>query len=136
LYRRVDIEDAAIAHLLAIEKAPSIGFGKYIISATTPFSKNDLSDLRNNAPDVVERLYPDFKEIYELKNWKMLPEIDRVYVNTKALNELGWEPKYDFRYMLECIKNNKDFRSELSKIVGVKGYHNEEFEKGPYPVNE
>ena len=136
LYRRVDIEDAAIAHLLAIDKAESIGFGKYIISATTPFSKNDLSELRNNAPSVVERLFPDFKEIYKLKNWKMLPEIDRVYVNTKALRELGWKPKYDFRYMLDSIKNNKDFRSELSKIVGIKGYHNEEFDVGPYPVNE
>ena len=136
LYRRVDIEDAAIAHLLAIDKAASIGFGKYIISATTPFSENDLSELRNNAPSVVERLFPDFKEIYKLKNWKMLPEIDRVYVNTKALRELGWKPKYDFRYMLDSIKNNKDFRSELSKIVGIKGYHNEEFDVGPYPVNE
>jgi len=136
LYRRVDIEDAAIAHLLAIDKAESIGFGKYIISATTPFSENDLSELRNNAPGVVERLFPDFKEIYKFKNWKMLPEIDRVYVNTKALKELDWKPKYDFRYMLDSIKNNKDFRSELSKIVGIKGYHNEEFDVGPYPVNE
>ena len=136
LYRRVDIEDAANAHLLAIDKAASIGFGKYIISATTPFSENDLSELRNNAPGVVERLFPDFKEIYKFKNWKMLPEIDRVYVNTKALKELDWKPKYDFRYMLDSIKNNKDFRSELSKIVGIKGYHNEEFDVGPYPVNE
>src|SRR5882724_699141 len=37
LYRRVDLEDAATAHLLALEKAPAIGFGRYIISATTPF---------------------------------------------------------------------------------------------------
>jgi len=39
LYRRVDTEDVVNAHLLAMEKAPSIGFGKYIISATTPFEK-------------------------------------------------------------------------------------------------
>lgn len=42
LYRRVDIADVVSAHLLAIEKAPSIGFGRYIISATTPFTPEDL----------------------------------------------------------------------------------------------
>lgn len=136
LYRRVDIEDAAIAHLLAVEKANEIGFGKYIISATTPFSENDLRELRNNAPKVVERLFPEFKEIYEIRNWKMTPEIDRVYVNKKALNELGWKPKYDFTYMLESIKNGRDFRSNLSKEVGVKGYHEVDFQEGPYPVSE
>src|SRR3954464_8372474 len=33
LYRRVDIEDAVDAHLLALERAPVIGFDRYIISA-------------------------------------------------------------------------------------------------------
>lgn len=136
LYRRVDIEDAAIAHLLAVEKASEIGFGKYIISATTPFSKEDLTELRNNASNVVERLFPEYKEIYKLKNWKMVTEIDRVYVNKKALNELGWEPKYDFKYMLESIKQRRDFRSNLSKEVGSKGYHDVDFQEGPYPVRE
>src|SRR5262245_52355420 len=31
LYRRVDLEDAVSAHLLALEKAPPLGFGRYII---------------------------------------------------------------------------------------------------------
>src|SRR6516165_4412528 len=33
LYRRVDIEDVVSAHLLAPERAPDLGFRKYIISA-------------------------------------------------------------------------------------------------------
>src|SRR5262245_49951532 len=41
-FRRVDIEDAVSAHLLAMEKATDIGFGRYIISATTPFLREDL----------------------------------------------------------------------------------------------
>jgi nucleoside-diphosphate-sugar epimerase len=135
LYRRVDVEDVVTAHLLAIEKAPQTGFGKYIISATSPFSKGDLISLRNNAPDVVTKLFPDYEEIYRLRNWRMLPGIDRVYVNEKARTELGWKPKYDFRYVLDCIKKGMDFRSELSKSVGIKGYHSEVFEHGPYPVN-
>jgi len=136
LYRRVDVEDVVSAHLLAIEKAAAIGFGKYIISASSPFSKSDLFALRNDAPAVVEKLFPDYEEIYQLKNWKMLPGIDRVYVNEKARTELGWKPKYDFKYVLDRIKHGNDFRSELSKSIGIKGYHTTVFEQGPYPVSE
>ena len=53
LYRRVDIEDVVSAHLLASERAASIDFRKYIISATTPFHPEDLVDLRVDAPRVL-----------------------------------------------------------------------------------
>ena len=39
LCRRVDLEDAAAAHLCAVERASDIGFARYIVSATTPFEK-------------------------------------------------------------------------------------------------
>lgn len=136
LYRRVDIEDAATAHLLAVEKAEKIGFGKYIISATSPFTEDDLHSLRQDAHGVVAWHFPDYPEIYKARGWKMLPEIDRVYVNEKARIELGWKPKYDFGYVLDCLKNGKDFKSELGRVIGSKGYHEEEFEHGPYPVND
>ncbi len=41
LYRRADIEDVASAHMLAAQKASSIGFDRFIISATTPFTQDD-----------------------------------------------------------------------------------------------
>src|SRR5436190_8477346 len=62
LHRRVDIEDVVSAHLLALDEAPAIGFGRYIISATTPFTPEDLSDLRVNAPLVVKRKFPDYEK--------------------------------------------------------------------------
>src|SRR3984885_13817527 len=55
LYRRVDIEDVVSAHLLAAKQAGTIGFRKYIISATTPFGPSDLAGLRVNAPRVVRQ---------------------------------------------------------------------------------
>jgi UDP-glucose 4-epimerase len=55
LYRRVDIEDAVTAHIRAIERARQIGFGRYIISATTPFIPGDVSGLRADAPRVPPR---------------------------------------------------------------------------------
>ena len=50
--------------------------------------------------------------------------------------DLDWKPKYDFRYILNSIKQGIEYRSELSKAVGIKGYHSEIFKDGPYPVNE
>ena len=38
LYRRADIADVAEAHLLAVARAPALGFGRFIVSATTPFA--------------------------------------------------------------------------------------------------
>jgi len=134
LFRRVDLEDAVSAHLLAAKHAGTIGFGKYIISATTPFLPEDLSDLRVVAPLVVGRLFPDYVQEYERRGWKMFTEIDRVYVNERARNDLGWRPLYDFRYTLDRLKAGQDPRSPLAQIVGSKGYHDRTFAEGPYPV--
>lgn len=134
LYRRVDIEDVVTAHLLAVDKVQKTGFDKYIVSATSPFEQQHLMELHTDANTVVEKLFPNFKNLFAKKGWKMLPKIDRVYVNEKARRELGWKPKYDFSYVLDCLKDNKDFRSKLSLEVGMKGYHKEAFDEGPYPV--
>src|SRR3954451_23011470 len=58
LFRRVDLEDVVSAHRCALERAPELGFGRYIVSATTPFTREDLAELRADAPAVVRRLYP------------------------------------------------------------------------------
>jgi nucleoside-diphosphate-sugar epimerase len=134
LYRRVDLEDVVTAHLLAAERAASIGFRKYIISATTPFRPGDLADLRADAPRVVRGRVPDYENEYERRGWKMFPGIARVYVNERARNELGWRPRYDFDYILRCLKAGDEQRSPLARLVGSKGYHAESFSEGPYPV--
>ena len=134
LYRRVDIEDVVGAHLLAEERARSIGFRRYIISATTPFGRSDLAALRRNAGEVVRRLFPDSEALYTARGWTMFPSIDRVYVNDLAVSELGWRPKYDFQHVLGCLRAGADFRSPLAREVGSKGYHSTVFDVGPYPV--
>src|SRR5258706_4310852 len=123
LYRRVDLEDVAAAHMLAIEKAPSIGFGRYIISATTPFLRDDLRDLRVNAPLVVDRRGAAYEAEYARRGWTVFPEIERVYVNERARKELGWQPRYDFRYVLDRLESRADPRSPLAQAVGSNGYH-------------
>ena len=134
LFRRVDLEDVVSAHLAAVEQAPDIGFGRYIISATTPFASRELAELRMDTPAVVERYIPDFVAEYARRGWRMHPTIDRVYVNQKARADLGWKPKYDFRFLVEQLKAGKDTRSPLARLVGSKGYHAEVFAEGPYPT--
>jgi UDP-glucose 4-epimerase len=134
LHRRVELEDVVSAHLLALERAPSLGFGRYIISATTPFLPDDLSELRANAPRVVRRRVPAYEAEYARRGWKMFPGIERVYVNDRARKDLGWRPRYDFSYVLDRLSAGEDPRSPLSRAVGAKGYHARKFADGPYPV--
>jgi UDP-glucose 4-epimerase len=125
LYRRVDLEDVVSAHRRALDRAPEIGFGRYIISATTPFTRDDLPSLRADAPAVVARRFPGYQQVYRDRGWRIFPSIERVYVNERARTELGWEPRYDFAYALELLANGQEVRSELAKQVGAKGYHAE-----------
>ena len=123
LYRRIDVEDVVSSHLLAMDKAPTLGFGKFIITATTPFRREDLAQLGVDAPSVLAKYYPDYPTIFAQRGWKMLPTLDRVYVNARARELLGWLPKYDFAYALRAIAEDRDYRSPITMSVGAKGYH-------------
>ncbi|HEY1561430.1 MAG TPA: NAD(P)-dependent oxidoreductase, partial [Caulobacteraceae bacterium] len=49
LYRRGDIEDVTEAHLLAARHAAEAGPGPFVVSATTPFVREDLAELGSDA---------------------------------------------------------------------------------------
>jgi UDP-glucose 4-epimerase len=134
LYRRGDVEDMVSAHLVAVEKAPVIGFRRYIISATTPFTRDDLRELRVDAPAVVKRYVPEYEGEYARRGWKLSQTIDRVYINELARTELGWQPRHDFRSAIRSLRAREDFRSTLAQAVGSKGYHSITFSEGPYPT--
>jgi UDP-glucose 4-epimerase len=134
LFRRVDIEDVVGAHVLALEKAPGIGFGRYIVSATTPFTPDDLQELQTNAPAVVMRRAPGYAGVYASRGWSMFPGIDRVYSNERARSDLGWRPRYDFAHILDLVAAGGAPASALANTIGSKGYHDEVFADGPYPV--
>jgi nucleoside-diphosphate-sugar epimerase len=125
LYRRVDLQDAVDAHLCALERAPAIGFGRYIISATTPFALADLAELRRDAAAVVWRDHPEAEAEYARRGWRMFGQIERVYVNERARAELGWAPRYDFGHAVALLAGGEDWRSPLTGAVGAKGYHTE-----------
>jgi UDP-glucose 4-epimerase len=123
LYRRADLADVVTAHRVALARAPTIGFGRYVISATTPFDRSDLADLRRDPGAVVARHVPAYAAVFARRGWTMLDEVDRVYVNDRARRELGWQPRFDFAGAIERLARDKGFGSDLARAVGRKDYH-------------
>jgi len=123
LHRRVDIEDVVEAHLCALREAGRIGFGRFIVSATTPFLPEDLPELRRDAAAVVRRRVPGWEADYARHGWTMFSDIDRVYVNQAAREQLGWQPRTDFAAVVQRLRSSGDIRSPLARSIGLKGYH-------------
>lgn len=124
-YRRCDMEDIVDASVCAMKRAKAIGWGKYIISAPPPFA-NDAETLKGLDQDpegVFDRIAPAAGPIFRKRGWKFLNRIDRIYDSTKAVQELGWQPKHTFTSAMECISRGEDWRSQLVAKVGKKGYH-------------
>jgi UDP-glucose 4-epimerase len=110
LFRRLTVEDCAAAHVVALDRAPQIGFDTFIVSALTPFSPDDCEQLMDYAPLVVHRYFPRYREIYARRGWTMFDYIDRVYDSTKAMRRLGFVCKTDFG----------DILTQLDREDGVK----------------
>jgi UDP-glucose 4-epimerase len=101
LFRRATVDDMAEAHAIALEKAPEIGFDTFIIAAQTPFTPDDCAELIADAPAVVARLFPHYREIYARLGWTMFDSIDRVYDASKAARRLGFTCRTGFGERLE-----------------------------------
>jgi nucleoside-diphosphate-sugar epimerase len=123
LYRRLDVADAVEAHILAAARAEAIGFGRYVVSSTSPFKQAHLAQLRTEAPRVLQDLFPGYDEVYRERGWRMFPGLDRVYVNDRARRDLGWNPRFDFARILGLLRQREDVFSPLARRIGRKGYH-------------
>ena len=134
LYRRVALDDVVGAHLLAMARAPDIGFDRYVISATTPFTRDDLAELHIDAAAVLRRRVPGYEALFGKLGWKMLPHLDRVYDNARARTRLGWQPTFDFAHVLDRLREGGGLTTELAREIGIKGYHAGMFANGRYPV--
>lgn len=134
LHRRVDLADVVLAHRLALERAPALGFDRFVISATTPFERGDMAALRGTAAQVLQERVPQAGEIYARLGWALPQDIDRVYVNERARTVLGWQPEHGFEKVLQRLAAGEDPRSALARSIGSKGYHPEVFDAGPSPV--
>ncbi len=57
-----------------------------------------------DAPSVVARLFPDYRELYERRGWTMFDTIDRVYDASKATRVLGFTCGTGFREVLAALR--------------------------------
>jgi nucleoside-diphosphate-sugar epimerase len=92
LYRGIDRRDVAEAHTLALGR---IGLpATYVISAMTPFLREDIGELRTDAPGVIERRCPGLIGRMTAQGWQAPGSIDRVYDGRLAARELAFWPRH------------------------------------------
>ena len=104
LFRRLTVEDAAEAHVAALDRAVALGFGQFIIAAPTPFRPEDCDQLIVDAPSVVARYFPDYPAIYRERGWSMFQSIDRVYAARRAEEQLGFRCRTTFSQVLDALR--------------------------------
>ena len=107
LHRRLTVADAARAHLVALDRALDIGFGTFIISATTPFDRSEAEELKRDAAAVVLRHFPEAAELYAKQGWTLPRSIGRVYDSCLAEKRLGFRCESDFTAILDALANDR-----------------------------
>ncbi|MVW60029.1 NAD-dependent epimerase/dehydratase family protein [Massilia sp. NEAU-DD11] len=107
LHRRLTVEDCARAHLAALEKAPAIGFGLYVVSAPTPFDRAEAARLKTDAPAVIARHFPDAARLYAARGWSLPASIGRVYDAAAIERDLGFRCRTDFAAVLAALRANR-----------------------------
>ncbi|WP_085096224.1 NAD-dependent epimerase/dehydratase family protein [Mycobacterium paraense] len=130
--RRVALEDAVDAHLKAARHAPRLGFARYVIAATTPFTRDDLAGLRTDAATLFARRVPHAADVWRRRGWRFPHRLDRVYVNAKARHELGWCPRFDLDAIAARVARGDSVRTPLSQLVGVKEYASSPYHLGVF----
>lgn len=131
-YRRVALEDAVDAHIRAAERAPRLGFGRYVVSATTPFTREDMAHLRTDAATVLARRAPLAAAVWRERGWRFPDRLDRVYGNARARRDLGWRPRFDLNTIAARVASGRPVRTPLSQLVGAKEYVNSSYHVGVF----
>jgi UDP-glucose 4-epimerase len=112
LHRRLTVHDAAAAHLAALERAPAIGFGTFIVSATTPFARDETTALKRDARVVIARHFPDAADLYAKAGWTLPASIDRVYDSALAERVLGFRCATGFGDVLAALRDGRPLPAE------------------------
>jgi UDP-glucose 4-epimerase len=103
LNRRLTVEDAADIHIAALEQAPSLGFEVLIASAPSPFTRDDLSALKEDAPAVITERFPEASGLYAARGWRLPRSIGRIYDSSRAERVLGFRCRTDFKSVLDAL---------------------------------
>ena len=108
LNRRLTVEDAADAHLAALQQAPALGLETFIVSAPPPFVPDEAEELLRDAPAVIARRFPRAAELYARRGWVMPASVERVYDPTHAERLMGFRCRTDFAAVLAALAEGWD----------------------------
>jgi nucleoside-diphosphate-sugar epimerase len=106
LHRRLTVEDAAEAHIAALDRAPELGFDTFILAAPTPFDRSETAELKHDAAAVIARHFPDAAELYARRGWTLPASIGRVYDSGHAERRLGFRCRTGFTEVLEALRED------------------------------
>ncbi len=107
LNRRATVRDMARAHIAALEQAADIGFGLYIVSAPTPFSKEHSQRLKRDPISIISELFSEASDLYEAEGWKLPETIGRVYDGSRICRELGFRYETTFGTVLTALSEGR-----------------------------
>jgi len=107
LHRRLTVEDAADAHIVALAQAPTLGFDVFIVSAKSPFVRADAAALRSDAAAVIARHFPDAPELFARRGWVLPTSIGRVYDVGHAERRMGFRCRTGFSDVLDALRENR-----------------------------
>jgi UDP-glucose 4-epimerase len=106
LNRRLTVEDAADAHVMALGRAPALGFEIFVLSAPTPFDRSEGEALKRAAADVIERHFPDAAALYARRGWRLPTSIGRVYDASRIERVMGFRCATDFGCVLHSLRTD------------------------------
>lgn len=107
LNRRASVQDMARAHIAALEHAHEVKFGLYIVSAPTPFSREDVGLLKQDAATVISDKFPDAEKAYARIGWQLPRAISRVYDGSRIERDLGFSYHTHFGDVLRAINEGR-----------------------------
>ncbi|RJX65459.1 NAD(P)-dependent oxidoreductase [Tsuneonella suprasediminis] len=117
---RLMVDDVARAHVLALERAPALGFDTFILSAPTPFVRDDTNDLKRNAKAVIGRLFPEAARLFARRGRQLPASISRVYDSSHSQSVLGL--RYDTRFsdILTALREGEDLPFATDRSPGCE----------------
>jgi len=106
LNRRLTVEDAADAHIVALDRARTLGFEIFVLSAPTPFVRSEAEELKRGAADVIKRHFPDAPALYARRGWRLPTSIGRVYDSRRIADVMGFRCATDFGRVLQALRTD------------------------------
>ena len=104
LNRRLTVEDAADAHIAALDRAPALGFEIFVVSAPTPFVRSEAAAIKHAATKVIEGHFPDISSLYAKRGWRLPTSLDRIYDAGRIERVLGFRCAVDFASVLAALR--------------------------------